>query len=82
MMTENDVDSMEDAYRLWMRNKHKMIKKITLCIWWVYKPSQRIITEGLLPKENRIMIEHQWRKKITFHNTKWATVRIALSIFE
>lgn len=82
MMTENDVDSMEDAYRLWMRNKHKMIKKITLCIWWVYKPSQRIITERLLPKENRIMIEQQWRKKITSHNTKWATVRIALSISE
>lgn len=72
MMTEKDVDSMEDAYRLWMRNKHKMIKKITLCIWWVYKPRQRIIAKGLLLKENRIIIA-QWRKKITFHNTMWAT---------
>lgn len=73
MMTEKDVDSMEDAYRLWMRNKHKMIKKITLCIWWVYKPRQRIIAKGLLPKGNPIIIAQQWRKKITFHNTMWAT---------
>lgn len=59
MMTEKDVDSVEDAYRLWMRNKHKMIKKITPCIWWAYKPNQSIIGAGLLTKENQIIIEQQ-----------------------
>jgi hypothetical protein len=57
MMTEKDVDSVEDAYRLWMRNKHKMILKITLCIWWAYKLSYKAITERLLPKEYQKIAE-------------------------
>lgn len=51
MMIEKDVDLVEDVYRLWMRNKYKMILKIILCIWWVYKLSYKVVIERLLLKE-------------------------------